>query len=290
MTEETTNQSLAPEPEFPVWQPLDVLTSEAVPSQSLSGLLDHLLANREQLESALLSYRRMYQNAQELREDERRFRERAYKEAREFEQLLQLTREAQEASLGAVESVEKFTWENSEVKALLRLAIRAGVLGGRPTEAHRLCVELDSRFPGAEEMWREVSATLREEDSMFPIGVPFREAVLTAWRHERYALRVSPSDPRLSDAWQVLNDTAKREAGFCDDWDSLVAILGGIAPEPLTYSGDVTVTGTFRVTVPVSGVSLDDGVDVDVYDIRDNIDWSYDVEIDYVDADDLEAD
>ena len=267
-----------------------LFTEEHATTQNFDQVLDMLDGNREELREALLFYRRWYRNSVTTIDGDRAMRERLHSQLDSMRKMSEIQREAMQVSLGAVDSTEQWGFEREEVKALLRLAFIAGIRGGRASEAHRLAQELNHKQDGVLDIWDTVSRDQRTADGSYPQTVTFQEAVQIAWSQERYSLRVHPSDPRLTDVWEVLNHTAKREAGFCRDWNTLIEILGAPVPENPTYSGSVTVSGYFNVSVPVSGVDLDEGVDVDWTDIREHIDWSYDIEINEIYTDDLEED
>ena len=293
MTEETTiNPDTTTEGSQPqAWDDYRLLLTETDANMdNIEQVRDLLIGNREALQSALLFYRRWYREQVERNDRAVEFRQRLHEQLDSVKKMAEVERQALSVSLSALESSERWGFERDEVKALLRLAFIAGIRGGRASEAHRLAQELNHKQDGVLDIWDTVSRDQRTADGSYPQTVTFQEAVQIAWSQERYSLRVHPSDPRLTDVWEVLNHTAKREAGFCRDWNTLIEILGAPVPENPTYSGSVTVSGYFNVSVPVSGVDLDEGVDVDWTDIREHIDWSYDIEINEIYTDDLEED
>ena len=147
--------------------------------------------------------------------------------------------------------------------------VTAGIRAGHASDVHRLCENVTEFGDIPRTAWDEVSREWRTEDGTYPASVSQTRAVSMAWeRYERRAHpRLHPADARLQKGWEAIWLTAKR-SDFCNVWDDMARAMGIPQPELPTRSGTVTVSGTFNVAVPVSGVAIGDDP-VEAFDMDD---------------------
>lgn len=186
-----------------------------------------------------------------------------------------------------------FDLDNAEVWAPWWEAIvTAGIYAGHASEVHRLCVEASEFGSIALDAWERISRDLRNDSGHYPDQLSQVEAVEKA--HRRYThtavTPIHPADTRLSDGWRAIWLTAKK-SDFCNVWDDMAEQMGIPQPELPTRSGTVTVSGSFSVAVPVSGVAFGEsaGDFIDHNDIIRAMEY-YDIEIHDIEDEDLEVD
>lgn len=107
-----------------------------------------------------------------------------------------------------------------------------------------------------------------------------------AWASVDGSGPLEPSDPRIMHVWEKAHRIATSE-GFCQEYDKIAEGLG-VPDMEMDYSGEVTVTFSGTVTIPVSGRAnrrdIADGdiePDIDTSDILENVnsyDFDYEVE------------
>jgi len=173
----------------------------------------------------------------------------------------------------------------------LEAIVVAGIRAGYASEVHRLMNDLSAFGSLPRDVWETTSASLRQADGAYPETVSPARAVVLAEHHYRLgaAPRIHPADPRLAEGWREIWHTAKR-GGLCDVWDTMAELMGIPKVAPLTREGYVQVSGSFTVSVRVSGVEDGDQVDIGFNDIVDAIaeDPAYALDIDEIDDSELE--
>lgn len=269
--------------------PSDLFGTEAPQAETLAIALDTYTNDREELERLINYARGLVSRSTERVESARITGERNRRVATARGDLRDYDRRALTRALESLHGDEpKLTTEAQQWETWARLIIHVGCLTGHASDTHTLMRELDGSLPfDTDVLFRDVSSGLREDGGTFPEPVSGEEAIVSAWHRYGADLPIHPSDPRLSDGWELIWRTAKR-ADLCAVWDELALTLG-VPNVDVTRSGYVRVTGTFAVSVYVEGITDTDDIDIDLQDVLENLD-RYSVDVEDYDTSDLEWD
>ena len=265
-----------------------LFSADTVPD--IASALDALTADRDALESLLTEARYAMERQRDRNEHMERYSRRWERVATYREQLRNRERTALVDALQKLHSDQTpVPLDSEQWQWWLRVAVHAGILAGYPSDVHSLMMHLEDDFGNdtALAIWNSVSASMRTEDGSFPDTVSAEESIVRAWQHYAEHLEHHPSDPRLADGWETIWRTAKR-ASLCDIFDNLAEVLG-VPRFEVTKSGYVTVSGSFSVSVPVSGVLSDDDIDIDIDEIIENL-GRYEIDVHDIDTSELEVD
>jgi len=266
----------------------ELFSTENVPD--ITSALDALTADRDALEHLLTQARYAMERSRERVEHMDKYSRRWERVATHREELRQRDRDELVTALQRLYADQTpLALDDAEWQVWLRVAVRAGILAGYPSDVHGLMRELEDEFGNdtALAIWNSVSAEMRSDDGSFPDAVSAEEAIASAWNCHQHQLRHHPSDPRLMMGWERVWRVAKR-TGLCDIWDTMAEMLG-VPRFEITKSGYVTVSGTFSVDIHVDGLSDEDALDIGVSDVLDAI-GPYDLDIHDIDTDDLSVD
>jgi len=187
-----------------------------------------------------------------------------------------------------------FTTTDTEVwTPWLEAIVVAGIRAGHASEVHSLMLALNNFGEAPRGAWEHISPGLRLDSGQFPD--PLTPATAIARAHQHY-LRTAgyingyhPADPRLGAGWQEIWSTAKRR-GLCDVWDEMARTMGIPQQDTPTRGGTVIVTGTFSISLEVSGVEDGETPDIEWDEIAEAIGNAprHALDIDEIDDSDLE--
>ena len=267
----------------------DLFGTEPITTDYMSDTLNTLTNDRDQLERVITETRGIVLRARD-RVEQYQKRESYQREiVHETHNMRDRDRLALMQALSEIHSDSpKVSLESPQWQAWCRVIVTVGVATGYASDVHSLMRELDEVMPfDANELWRDVSAGMRDSEGSFPESVSSEIAISRAWSRYASDLPLHPSDPRLSDGWEAIWRSAKR-ADLCNVWDDMAQRLG--VPEVvISRSGYVTVSGSFSVNVYVDGVTDTGDIDIDWSEVIDQMTRD-DVYIDDIETSELELD
>lgn len=255
--------------------PIDVLSTDANVDTFQAVAEWMRTQDVETVRQALIDYRVKYRGAVDMREYHM---ERGQKMVSQVgalaRQVAYESAHAKEALAVAHANANPYPITWAGWPAHLSVAFEIGIRTGHANETRNLAWHLDRAGMGTdytgtpgeslEAMVEQIAQTLRDNnDGELPETATSTQAVAdTIDRRRRVHARMPelhPADPRLADGWRTVWQIAKRDANFCDVFDSLAEALGvpdEYAPEPEpTFEGTVVVSVTLDIPVFVHGLT-----------------------------------